>query len=65
MIESIDELVVIKDIDVLRPLMANKTTKESLRLLCVFGTNASEVLFATNDDNVYGFGHNRNGCLGS
>ena len=56
MIESIDELVVIKDIDVLRPLMANKTMKESLTLLRVFGTN---------DDNVYGFGHNRNGCLGS
>ena len=38
--------------------------QNKIRLLAVFGVNGDEVIFATNEDHVYGFGRNRFGGLG-
>ncbi|CAG2108716.1 unnamed protein product, partial [Medioppia subpectinata] len=35
---------------------------QNLKILCVFGNTS--VIYVTNDDKVYGFGNNNNGCLG-
>jgi RCC1 and BTB domain-containing protein len=36
----------------------------NIKFVCIFGENSDEVLFVTKDDFVFGFGSNRNGCLG-
>ncbi|CAG2121516.1 unnamed protein product, partial [Medioppia subpectinata] len=61
-----DALPVIKTFKSLRPVMANERVKSRLRLLCVFGFNGSEIIFATDgpEDKVYGLGDNQCGCLG-
>ncbi|KAM3861697.1 RCC1 and BTB domain-containing protein 1-like isoform 2-T2 [Diretmus argenteus] len=37
----------------------------SIRKACVFGTSANEVIYITNDDEVYVFGLNGSNCLGT
>ncbi|XP_054160492.1 RCC1 and BTB domain-containing protein 2-like [Oppia nitens] len=59
-----DKLVEIKKFRPLKPLLKDQQLKQRLRLLVCFGNNGSEVIFVTNDDQVYGFGNNRYGCLG-
>ncbi|CAG2161697.1 unnamed protein product [Oppiella nova] len=59
-----DHLTVIKEFEILKPIMDNPSLKNSIRLLCVFGIKGSEVIFATKEDKVYGFGNNRYGLLG-
>ncbi|XP_054161156.1 RCC1 and BTB domain-containing protein 1-like [Oppia nitens] len=63
-----DRLPSADDIPSIRPLMANGSNDsrrhQSIRLLSIFGNQASEVIFATVEDKVYGFGHNRYGLLG-
>jgi RCC1 and BTB domain-containing protein len=36
----------------------------NIKFVCIFGENSDEVLLVTKDDFVFGFGSNRNGCLG-
>ncbi|CAG2100952.1 unnamed protein product [Medioppia subpectinata] len=46
-------------------VISNHITPEqyrNLKILCVFG--GISVIYVTNDDKVYGFGNNSNGCLG-
>ncbi|KAG8585061.1 hypothetical protein GDO81_004882 [Engystomops pustulosus] len=38
---------------------------ESIRQACVFGTCANEVIYTTDDDEVYAFGQNCSNCLGT
>ncbi|XP_054163445.1 RCC1 and BTB domain-containing protein 2-like [Oppia nitens] len=59
-----DELKVVKNFRKLQPLLTNEKLKNSVRLLAIFGHNGSDIIFATTNDNVYGFGSNRFGCLG-
>ena len=44
--------------------LVDQEMKKRIRFLYVFGIYGSKVIFATNDDMVYAFGHNRDGCLG-
>ncbi|XP_078088320.1 RCC1 and BTB domain-containing protein 2-like isoform X4 [Mustelus asterias] len=37
----------------------------SIRLACVFGTSGNETLYVTEDDEVFAFGTNCSGCLGT
>ena len=50
--------------EVLKTELSRKKLRKAIRLLCVFGCGAGEVIFATKDDKVYGFGRNRFGGLG-
>ncbi|CAG2110227.1 unnamed protein product [Medioppia subpectinata] len=63
-IHSMDQLPIVSAFKILRPVMNDRRLKTSVRLLCVFGYNGSEVLFATTDDKVYAFGDNKFGRLG-
>ena len=59
-----DNVLDYKNFEVLKTEFIRKKFRKSIRLLCVFGCGAGEVIFATKDDNVYGFGRNRFGGLG-
>ncbi|CAG2117303.1 unnamed protein product, partial [Medioppia subpectinata] len=62
--DTMETLISIKDFHALRPMTGDERLTSSVRLLCVCGFNGSEVIFATREDRVYGFGANRYGCLG-
>ena len=61
-----DEIIDIKTFEILKTTTVNNSElpMKSIRLLAVFGNLGSEVIYATADDQVYGFGQNKNGCLG-
>ena len=59
-----DNVLDVKNFPILSSTLIDPLVRQSIRLLCVFGHNGSKVIFATFDDNVYCFGHNRKGCLG-
>ena len=59
-----DSVLNIKNFPLLESTLTDANDRKSVRLLCIFGCNASEVIFATNDDKVYAFGRNRFGGLG-
>ena len=59
-----DQIIDIKNFHVLNSGLKDKNMIKSIRLLTVFGNCGSEVIFATTDDKVYGFGQNKSGCLG-
>ena len=46
------------------PAIIEDNIRKNIRLLYVWGIYGSKVIFATNDDKVYAFGHNRDGSLG-
>ena len=60
---TIDHILDIK-LFLKNPSMIDESLRKSIRLLYVWGIYGSKVIFATNEDNVYSFGHNRDGSLG-
>ena len=44
--------------------LIDEQMRKTIRLFFVFGIYGSKVIFATNEDKVYAFGHNRDGTLG-
>ena len=59
-----DQVLHYKNFDVLKNKFDDEQLRLSVRLLCVFGCGAEEAIYATHDDNVFGFGRNRFGGLG-
>ena len=59
-----DCVINIKNFPILETTLPDVNDRNSIRLLTIFGCNASEVIFATNEDKVYAFGRNRFGGLG-
>ncbi|XP_054169352.1 RCC1 and BTB domain-containing protein 2-like [Oppia nitens] len=61
-----DSLREISTFVALKPLVNDKRRqfRYRLKLLSLFGSNGSSVIFITDDDQVYGYGNNRFGCLG-
>ena len=59
-----DSVLDYKNFEVIKTEFSRKKLRKGIRLLCVFGCGAGEVIYATKDDKVYGFGRNRFGGLG-
>lgn len=59
-----NELIDFKNFKLLAKTLTDSEVIKTIRLLSVFGNNGSEVIYATTDDKVFGFGQNRFGCLG-
>ena len=59
-----DTVIHLKNFPILESNIRDINDRKSVRLLVIFGCNASEVIFATNEDKVYAFGRNRFGGLG-
>ena len=61
-----DQLFDLRTCDILWSAFSHvkEEVRQSVKLITVFGKNGSELIYVTNDDNVYVFGSNRRGCLG-
>ena len=59
-----DSVLNVRYFSILNSTLNDKNLRNSIRLLTVFGNNGSEVIFVTVDDDVYGYGLNKSGCLG-
>ena len=59
-----DDILDYKNFPALTSTLINPTVRQRIRLLSVFGCDGQNVVYATNEDIVYGFGCNRFGALG-
>ena len=61
---NLDSVVDIKLFPILKTALFNENSRNTIRLLQVFGYNGSKAIFITNEDKVYSFGNNSDFCLG-
>jgi alpha-tubulin suppressor-like RCC1 family protein len=59
-----DQILDYKNFEILGSKLSDQQLRQKIRLLSVFGCGAAEVIYATIDDKVFGFGRNRFGGLG-
>ena len=57
--ETMDSVLNISHFSILKATLKDINLRKSIRLVTVFGVFGSEVIFATHEDRVYGFGLNK------
>lgn len=59
-----DDILNVNNFESLATTLSDPELRREIRLLSVFGCAAAEVIYATKDDKVFGYGRNRFGGLG-
>ena len=59
-----DDILNVDNFESLANTLTDPKLRRDIRLLCVFGCAAAEVLYVTKEDNVFCYGRNRFGGLG-
>ncbi|XP_054158466.1 RCC1 and BTB domain-containing protein 2-like [Oppia nitens] len=63
-IAGLDSLKFISCLKLLKPIVTRPEIGQRLRVLAIFGERGTSTICVTTDDQVYGLGDNRYGCLG-